>query len=53
MKKDDFIGKPSLIKEFNQGSEWSFVGIEIDWEEFEKYYREVKFIVDKLIKLKS
>ncbi len=41
MKKDDFIGKSSLIKEFNQGSEWSFVGIEIDWEEFEKYYREV------------
>ena len=41
MKKGDFIGKQSLLKELNQKSGWSFVGIEIEWPEFEKHYRNV------------
>jgi len=41
MKKSGFIGKSSLHKELKQGSDWSFVGIEIEWPEFEKHYREV------------
>jgi len=41
MKKSDFIGKSSLHKELKKGSNWSFVGIEIEWPEFEKHYRDV------------
>jgi aminomethyltransferase len=41
MKKRGFIGKSSLHKELKQGSDWSFVGIEIEWPAFEKHYREV------------
>lgn len=41
MNKNDFIGKSSLQKELNHASNWSFVGIEIEWLEFEKHYREV------------
>jgi aminomethyltransferase len=41
MKKSDFIGKSSLHKELKKGSDWSFVGIEIEWPEFEKHYRDV------------
>ena len=41
MKKSSFIGKSSLHKELKQGSDWSFVGIEIEWPEFEKHYRAV------------
>lgn len=41
MNKNDFIGKSSLQKELNHASNWSFVGIEIEWLEFEKHYRKV------------
>ena len=41
MKKENFIGKQSLLKELNHKSGWSFVGIEIEWPEFEKHYRNV------------
>ena len=41
MNKNDFIGKSSLQKELNHASNWSFVGVEIEWLEFEKHYREV------------
>ena len=41
LKKNNFIGKSSLLEEFSQGSGWSFVGVEIEWPEFEKHYREV------------
>ncbi|GIT57460.1 MAG: hypothetical protein Ct9H300mP18_08890 [Candidatus Neomarinimicrobiota bacterium] len=41
MKKGDFIGKQSLLKELKQKSGWSFFGIEIEWPEFEKHYRNV------------
>ena len=40
MKKDDFIGKRALEKELKNGPEWQFVGIEIQWDELEKHYRE-------------
>ena len=41
MKKDNFIGKRALEKELKNGPEWKFVGIEIEWDELEKHYREV------------
>ena len=41
MKKENFIGKQSLLKELNHKSGWSFVGIEIEWPEFESHYRNV------------
>ena len=41
MKKGNFIGKQSLLKELNHKSGWSFVGIEIEWPEFENHYRNV------------
>ena len=41
LKKNNFIGKSSLLEEFSQGSGWSFVGVEIEWPEFEKNYRDV------------
>ena len=39
MKKNDFIGKIALEKELDRGSEWEFVGIEIEWSELEIHYR--------------
>jgi len=39
LKKKNFIGKTRLLEEFENSSEWSFVGIEIEWTGFEKHYR--------------
>ena len=39
LKKKNFIGKARLVEEFENSSEWSFVGIEIEWAGFEKHYR--------------
>ena len=39
LKKKNFIGKARLVEEFEKSSEWSFVGIEIEWTGFEKHYR--------------
>ena len=39
LKKQNFIGKARLLEEFENSSEWSFVGIEIEWTGFEKHYR--------------
>ena len=39
LKKGNFIGKSRLLEEFENSSEWSFVGIEIEWTGFEKHYR--------------
>ena len=39
LKKGNFIGKARLLEEFENSSEWSFVGIEIEWTGFEKHYR--------------
>jgi len=41
MKKKDFIGKRSLEAELARGSEWEFVGIDIQWAELEDHYRKV------------
>ena len=41
LKKKKFIGKAPLHKELDNGSSWSFVGIEIEWSGFEKHYRAV------------
>ena len=40
MKKKDFIGKKALEAEVTRGPEWEFVGIEIEWDPFEKLHRE-------------
>ena len=40
MNKDSFIGKRALEKELKSGPEWEFVGIEIEWNQLEKHYRE-------------
>ena len=39
MKKKYFIGKKALETELARGSEWEFVGIEIQWHELEKHFR--------------
>ena len=39
MNKDSFIGKRALEKELKNGTEWEFVGIEIEWDQLEKHYR--------------
>ena len=39
LKKKNFIGKARLLEEFENSSEWSFVGIEIEWTGFKKHYR--------------
>ena len=41
MKKNNFIGKNALEEENKNGPLWNFVGIEIQWPEFEKHYRKV------------
>ena len=41
MKKNNFIGKNALIDEEENGASWNFVGIEIQWPEFEKHFRKV------------
>ena len=41
MKKKDFIGKRALEAELARGSEWEFVGIDIQWTELENHYRKV------------
>jgi len=39
MKKKDFIGKQALEVEADRGPQWSFVGIEIQWDDLEQHYR--------------
>ncbi len=41
LKKKDFIGKTALVKEKKQGSDWSFIGLEIHWEKLEQLYADV------------
>ncbi|MBA65996.1 MAG: hypothetical protein CMG55_09370 [Candidatus Marinimicrobia bacterium] len=40
MNKKNFIGKKALEKELARGPEWEFIGIEIEWDQLEKLYRE-------------
>ena len=37
--KKDFIGKRALEREVERTPKWDFVGIEIQWDELEKHYR--------------
>ena len=39
MKKKDFIGKQALKVEADRAPQWSFVGIEIQWDDLEQHYR--------------
>lgn len=39
LKKKDFIGKKALEAEKSRKPEWEFVGLEIEWEPFEKLHR--------------
>ena len=41
LDKNYFIGKQALEREVTRGSEWEFVGIEIQWTELENHYRNV------------
>ena len=41
MKKDHFIGKDSLTNETSSPSNWTFRGIEIQWEPLEKHYKSI------------
>ncbi|MEE9168792.1 MAG: aminomethyltransferase family protein [bacterium] len=38
LKKGDFVGRKALLEEKKRGSRWSFVGLEINWNELEKLF---------------
>lgn len=38
LDKECFTGKDALAEEARRGSEWKFVGLEVDWDELEKLY---------------
>ncbi|MDQ3698447.1 MAG: aminomethyltransferase family protein [Gemmatimonadota bacterium] len=41
LDKEHFVGKNALVEESKNGSGWSFVGLDIDWESLEKLYHDV------------
>jgi aminomethyltransferase len=41
LKKEQFVGKAALAAEAERGSEWQFVGVEVDWDSLERLYAEV------------
>ncbi len=46
LKKGPFIGRRALVEEKKNGSPWSLVGLEIDWEPLEKLYVDVGLMPD-------
>lgn len=38
LDREPFIGQAALVREKKEGSIWSFVGLEIDWPEFESLF---------------
>jgi aminomethyltransferase len=40
LDKAQFVGKAALRAEAQRGPEWRFVGIEVDWDSFERLYAE-------------
>jgi aminomethyltransferase len=38
LKRDPFIGQAALKEEKKKGSKWSFVGLDYDWEAYEKLF---------------
>jgi aminomethyltransferase len=41
LDKEQFVGRQALAAENSRGSQWQFVGIEIDWKELERLYADV------------
>jgi len=41
INKNDFIGKKALTRGAERGSDWSFIGLDIDWVSMEKEYGKV------------
>lgn len=41
LRKQHFVGKPSLVTEAQRGPQWQFVGIELEWDALERLYAEV------------
>jgi aminomethyltransferase len=41
LEKDFFVGRDALATESARGSEWQFVGIEVDWDSLERLYADV------------
>lgn len=39
--KGQFVGKRALAEEHRRGTQWRFVGIEVEWEALERLYAEV------------
>ena len=39
--QNNFIGKKALMKEYSSQAKWKFVGIEIEWDSFEKHFRTI------------
>ncbi len=42
LRKDWFVGRDALAEESGRGPAWRFIGIEVDWENLERLYAEVK-----------
>lgn len=41
LEKEDFIGRKALLEEKGKGSRRALVGLEIDWEDYERLYQEI------------
>jgi aminomethyltransferase len=41
LEKEFFVGREALAAEAARGSEWQFVGIEVEWDALERLYAEV------------
>jgi aminomethyltransferase len=41
LEKEFFVGRDSLVAEAARGSEWQFVGIDVEWNSLERLYAEV------------
>jgi aminomethyltransferase len=41
LDRDEFIGRDALAAEKARGSPWSFVGLEVDWDEFARLHEAV------------
>jgi aminomethyltransferase len=41
LDKNHFVGKPALAREAQQGPQWQFTGVEVDWDSLERLYAEV------------
>jgi aminomethyltransferase len=44
LHKSHFVGRQALVKEFQKGSPWSIVGLEIDWRSLEAEFTRVDLV---------